>query len=395
MLASAIDGIVISQENVREIPRALAQSSTIVWKTYLWGGPRDHALVSHLQETFSSLESVADGRGWIRGQGFQVSGGDQNDASEILGLPVLDTNSVEPLFVRQDSLDVVTESVMHRPRDPRIYRAPHVVLRKGFSDYPVSAFVDFDVAFTDGLYGIAGPSTDANEMRVVAGLLNSSLARYWFFMTSSSWGVEREQIQSNEFLSLPVPKVIGLERREILAAVKMARSRQAGWLRRLDAAVFRVYGLRRAETDLIRDALRFRLDEYRSGPNSVAYNAPTDAEFASYARTLKSSLRAGSSIDWEVELVERSMGFVLVVILAAHPTTERSRSLSVADLMSGAGADQSWQSPSAVVQPSAIVLDGDAIYLVKPDERRCWTRSSARADAAEIYSAVLRGPAEH
>jgi hypothetical protein len=81
-LAAAIDGIVVSQENIRHLPQALTGTTTAVWKVNLWGTPADFELVTRLRETFPSLETVAHKNGWQPGQGFQVRGGEHNDARE-------------------------------------------------------------------------------------------------------------------------------------------------------------------------------------------------------------------------------------------------------------------------------------------------------------------------
>jgi hypothetical protein len=39
-----------------------------------------------------------------------------------------------------------------------------------------------------------------------------------------------------------------------------------------------------------------------------------------------------------------------------------------------------------------FVVEGTDVYLIKPDERRCWTRSTAARDAAEVISAILMAP---
>ena len=47
-------------------------------------------------------------------------------------------DAIGPLTVDAELRDVVTHRAMHRPRDPGIYRAPHIVVRKGFSRAPVA-----------------------------------------------------------------------------------------------------------------------------------------------------------------------------------------------------------------------------------------------------------------
>ena len=399
-LAAAIDGIVVSQENIRHVPQALAATTTDVWKAYLWGGPADFNLITHLRETFPSLKAVADKHGWLSGQGFQIKGGDENDASELVGMALLPTSSVGPMYLHARPSEVVTDAVMHRPRisQIQIYKAPHVIMRKGFSDYPTSVFLDFDAAFTDGLFALAGPAQDADELRIVSALLNSSVARYWFFMTSSSWGVEREQIQLTEYLTLPIPPVDGDVRKRIVSAVNEAVSKrldEGEQLRILDAAVFHAYGFTPSEQDLVRDGLSILLDEYRRGPESSAYQSPGASDFATYSRLIASYLNASGSVRWTAELIERSTGFAMMACKATGVREPgRAGLFSLGRLMALADAPlEGWRSPAAVLQPSVFIVEGTDVYLVKPDERRCWTRSAALSDAAEVLSAILIAPA--
>jgi hypothetical protein len=398
-LAEAIDGIVVSQENIRHVSSAIAGTSTAVWKAYLWGGPADLDLITHLRESFPSLKVVADKNDWVSGQGFQVNGGDQNDASEILGMTLVSTSSVGSMQLTSAPTEVVTDAIMHRPRTQRlqIYKAPHVIMRKGFRDYPVSAFIDFDAAFTDGLFALAGSMRDAPELRLISGLLNSSVARYWFFMTSSSWGVEREQVQLSEYLSLPVPPVGRGDREEIISAVELAAgkgSSESEWMQILDAAVFRAYGFTPDEQDLVRDGLNIRLDEYRRGAESAAYASPEVSDFVEYTRLIASYLNDVGSTQWTAELVERSSGFAMVVCRATGISApEQAKSFSLHHLMARVDTPlEGWRSPAAVMQPSIFVVEGTDVYLVKPDERRSWARSAARSDAAEVLSAILMAP---
>jgi hypothetical protein len=286
---------------------------------------------------------------------------------------------------------------MHRPRNPELYRAPHVLMRKGFGSYPVSAFVNVDVAFTDGLFALAGDARDSQSLRVVAGLLNSSIAHYWFFMTSSSWGVEREQIQLREYLSLPIPPVTTDAQKAIVRAVQLAGKRGAtedDWLPILDAATFKSYGCTTAEQDLILEALSIHLDEYQKGPDSVAFAPPLARDLTAYIRLVSSLLNSSDSIQWSVELRERSAGYVVVACRAGGIEDDRPRSSFTLDQLM-ALTDQrlgNWRSPAAVIQPSAIVIEGASAYLIKPDERRSWTRSAARSDVAEMLSAIVMAP---
>ncbi len=41
----------------------------------------------------------------------------------------------------------------------------------------------------------------------INGLLNSSLAAYFLFLTASVWGVERDKVEPNDLLRFPVPPI--------------------------------------------------------------------------------------------------------------------------------------------------------------------------------------------
>ncbi len=162
-------------------------------------------------------------------------------------------------------------------------------MRKGFSKTPMAAFIPYDVVFTDGLFALAGPDDDAAALRAVSAVLNSSVATYRYLMTSSSWGVEREQLHQREWLSLPMPELSFQIEAKLSGLVESATG--DNWRDALNQLVEEeVYKLTQDERQLITDALTIRLSELQDGPRANAYKEPDDTMFSGYAVALKRSM---------------------------------------------------------------------------------------------------------
>src|SRR2546423_13999272 len=87
-------------------------------------------------------------------------------------------------------------------KETDIFRAPHVLVTKGFTS---TAFADFDVSFRHALRGISGPKEDRDLLIFLAAYLRSRVARYFLFQTSSNWGVSRQEVHVGELLRAPFP----------------------------------------------------------------------------------------------------------------------------------------------------------------------------------------------
>lgn len=394
-ISEIIDGIAIPQQNIQMISRSRAQADPSIWKTLLWGGPKDLDLVSHLRRTFETLDSYAEGRNWHVGAGYQiVKNGEENDATHLHDLPHLATKALSAMSVPpEDSLGApLTAQVMHRPREKAIYLAPHVLMRKGFRTTPMAAFVPYDASFTDGLFALAGPKEDAPVLHAVASVLNSSVAQYWYLMTASSWGVEREQLHQREWLSLPLPSLNAVNVASLSDIIEGAGD--DSWRRAIDHIVEQeVYKLTDDERQLIADALTIRLSELQDGPQAKAYQAPDDSVFRDYARALKLHMDDLELGEWTVRLSETANGLARVTCthVEAVDSPLIDPRFTVDNLLRADETmlDESLSS-ATIVEPQAVILDNDRVHIIKPNRLTDWMVSAADTDASDVFDALLR-----
>lgn len=256
----------------------------------------------------------------------------------------------------------------------------------------MAAFVPYDSSFTDGLFALAGPWGDTSVLRAVSAVLNSSVAQYWYLMTASSWGVEREQLHQREWLSLPLPSLSdGVV--TILSKI-VEEAADDSWRKAVNRVVEQeVYMLTGDEQQLIADALTVRLSELQDGPKSIAYEAPDESVFEDYARVLKRHMDDLEVGEWDVRLSETAHGFARVT--CTHVGTSDS-SLTEARftvdnlLSSGESVLDESLSSATIVEPQAVILDNEQVHIVKPNRHTNWMVSTADIDASDVFDAFLR-----
>ena len=190
-MSEALAGIVVFGDEVRRFSRSQVASHPYIWKVALWGTPRDLTLVDDLCERFPSLEKVAQSRRWQIRAGLIVKGSPVSHAPELGAMRYVPVNAVRPFRVSSTPEERINSEVFHRPRNIGTYRGPHVLIRRGVMTGGVlaSVFMRDDAVFTNGIFGIAGPSEDTEYLKIVCAYINSSLARYYQFLTTSQWGL--------------------------------------------------------------------------------------------------------------------------------------------------------------------------------------------------------------
>ena len=203
---------------VRELLNDLdTRDAPQVWNRYFWGSPRDLRLLDklcafpRLRDHVRASSEKNTSKRWVRAEGFQPLGiNDQLEKAKRVELPSRDfitakSSDIDLLLQPDDCEKLASQSVLVRQKsntNTEIFRAPHVLITKGFRRI---AFANFDVSFQSAVRGIHGPVEDRKLLMFLAAYLRTDLARYFTFHTSSNWGVYRPEVHVEEFLRLPLP----------------------------------------------------------------------------------------------------------------------------------------------------------------------------------------------
>lgn len=200
--------IVIEKNDIKNIKQEYFQKYDWLWKIMLYGNVFDFYLIKRLKENFKSLNDVIKENQLSFGQGFIKNGENSKNrikASHLLGKEYLNTRNknLSKFYINDKELEKWTEVFVHRPRKESVFKAPYVLLKKGFDIKNfslVSTYSEKDFVFTDSVTAINGKNNnkDKNILKSIVGVLNSTLSSYYFLMQGSSAGVEREQGHNKE-----------------------------------------------------------------------------------------------------------------------------------------------------------------------------------------------------
>lgn len=395
------------------------------WKQAMWGSQRDWKLLDRLRDIPTLGELMGppkEQKRWVVGQGFQP----QNESDRGNRFHERSWSSNDLFIEGKGRLDLVlTRSDcrafgadflrLRRLPDQRLFKAPHLVVSKGLR----VAYAGFDVAFRHALQGIHGKRRDGPILRFLAAVLDSKLAKYFFFHTSASWGVERDEVHLAELHRLPfqLPSTarqeqiarecadlvsqlgVRIERNPLTREEALHNARE-GLLDR----VLEYYDIDEQERCLLEDTVDVWIPS--ATPRRLS-RKPIPALRQSYAgerrsyldvilKTVNELARPGKSIVGRV-VVSTAADLGVVILSKARQSKSaiaaggESDSTSELDevlhrLRFALGDPQG----SIEIRRGLKVYDKEQLYLVKPLELRAWTRTSALNDADEIAGDVLR-----
>lgn len=394
-----------------------------IWKIALWGTPRDEAFIERITN-YPTLEEKAQDFEWGIHEGLIQGSKSRKPASWLENIPFLNVKKFQPYTLNKESLDENPPTTFERTRNPDITHAPLALIRQSpASGKCTAAFCEFDIAYTNSVSGITGRRGQEWALKWLVIYINSPLARYYHFMTSTRWAIERGNILHNEYKKMPfkIPATESTDPRisealklfdKITSLQNTSRLFDASYKtkiqhieERLAEIVFEVFNIYPAERQLIYDTIKYGIDFFYWGkrknrkPNgSVAVTPPSSKLLREYALTFTKA--ANTLLTYQKQSLHARVyqngtplniiGFEKVqniepteIEIVANPNDIHT----VLDRLDKALLQQ--KSSSLYIRRQVRIYDGNWLYFVKPAEQRFWTKSQALVDADETISEWL------
>ncbi len=412
-----LQAVVIDRNEIHKVRQGNLLSNDWLWKTYMWGNLNDAELIGELLSCYQPLEHFVEEYGY----GYQVRNHARKKskaAFEVdVELPLSSFYNNRPIH---DLLVPIKHSSITSLGNFQIYKGPRLIIRRGI---PRSGpklgeiqarLANIPFVFTDDIAGFRLDTLDEDKQTILLGILLSSLAKYYHFLTCSMWGLWHHKIHRNEHLLLPVsfPKDETVQNRIISAVNQIATSIDSptlfdpdnpGWRamqHELDEAIFDLYELSKAQRDLVRDLCQVTLEFFYEGTNAQAVKPPPTDWLESYTDTFVDIWQdrlAARGKELETRIFAPHNGLLVGMVFELVD-------LGTSQVHSPVTDNADWQrwfrrlSRSLLQERSSQIyidrtikdLTDSSMFIIKRAERRLWTKSMACQDAQELLTEVFR-----
>ena len=396
-------------------------TSSILWKSYWFGRFSDYEFIKQLNQK-QSVKTFVD----QSGRGYQTYTGG-HDGKEM-GVDKI----IEKIYSRYEPIDFLSlprEVYNLGPIDS--YHGERLLINEGILEKGeiqgciVARFEEESFGFYRSIYGIRLISETSYNYKLLLGIIWSSLARYYFFTTSTNWGLWHHKLLLDELMQFPVvldrenpatDKIISIvdklrsyhpQKQDVLhpdgVLEEEIEAKRRKWEAKLDEAVFELYGLNEEQKDLIRDCCEVTLPFFYQPFDSIgAMSAVSDNDLSwietytkIFARRWNVYLKDDEEMRAEVHVGAHGNMLAIDFFPADKGDSwnlkPKSDSWGYILEQIGKVLPQPMGTSQIVMEGLVHVVSKDGIIIIKRNEKRFWTRSLAREDAdATLCKAMLK-----
>jgi hypothetical protein len=380
------------------------------------GGRRDLLLLEKMTSVYKSLKEQIVALGAKFRDGL-IQGSPEHqvrDTHEIKGLEWLQADDMRH-FCFPGDLPIYSHAKAQWPRSRDTYRAPLLIVKEMMVGSPrvLVAVAEHDLVFTDAYFAASLPSGHRQTAYLLATVLSSSLAAWFFYLTASEFGIHKRKLLARDLDFLPVPDFEAAVKSDagqsLLRLEKKLRGRESNeeidetdWSL-LDEAVFDLYELNETERIVIRDGLLRAGWQWESGRESSAAPSDNRIEVAAYAGTFLSVIEGWLSVrkkrHMRAEIIDLPREAALRVarfVLEDGPGEARVNVIApqgeLADVLARIGRRLNVRIATALSAERELRVHGrNEVVIIKPAARRHWMGIAALEDADAVIAESFSG----
>ena len=404
----------IGPEHLRHLSLSRIDNCPAVLKTAAYGTMRDVWLIERLSRDNSSLIPL---REWIQRigarlkQGIQPAARSKHPVGSFAGKKFLNGAGFCPFRLDTAALRRLEAKYLYRSYNPKDFRGPLVICPEGKFARSLeagrysTAFHPADLLFSESYLGISFHGLDLKWARALNAVLNSAMTSYQLVYTASVIGVKQTKVEVVDLENIQLPPIDttseGHLNRLLEAERSIAESRGKDvreLLRKLDELVFDLYDLSDGERTLVKDGLSrgrpFVFESDKERRRTVA--SPSSEELKLYAAEVigvvngylaaRGKRRLSADVLGTLGAGSRVIRFVIEEKTVPGQVMDMSGGdlgkllHSIQNELGGAAT------PYLHERRSLRIYSGTQLYLIKPNERRYWTKSAGLNDGDAILA---------
>ena len=400
----------VAPSDITTLPLASWKRNPGLFKAAFLGHRHDLLLLDDLWDSFEPLEARLSALGTGLRAGL-IWGDRSGDAEFLRGLPFAQRKAIGHFNI-QENLPAFGEYRAERPREIEIYRAPLLLVKefvlKGLPR-PMVVIAENDTVYSDACFGVSFRVAGADMAHLVAGILSSALATWYFLMTGSAFGVWMRRVKLADIAPLPAPDlaqaVVSVSGRRVGQLVRAFHKRapEAHDWESLDEAVFDLYGLDDEDRIVVRDGLSQASWQWKKGrEHSVepADEADLEAYADAFLMTMDSWLKASNRRRMRAEvyrLPDDAPLRVIRFVLEEAPGPSDEVTVITPDgplstVLAGIGERTSVRITDQLIGLRDLRIHAiDEVSIIKPAARRNWLRVQALEDADQVVQDSVYG----
>jgi len=442
--SNIIEGLNIDFTDLKYLPREECQKpDTKIWKVAMWGGMNDWELIQQLSNSkFENINDFNKSHSIKSGVGFQLltQKKDKPKYSDILTkLPYLDSKDIKRYNTSDNVLKNIKKSIK-TPKAINFYKSfynlsnlddlenltafrrlgninaftnPHIIIKKGLERNLVCAsFIDIPCSFRDGVYGFYSDPKSISKLHLLMSYFNSKISSYFLFMTISSYGIEREQIMKNEYLSIPI-NLSTEQTKEIAESSKyiIEKLKSKSFLnedtenqklefyidQNVDNIIYESFNLTQNEITLVDDGINYSLDLFHKQEKSKALFPALQEQVKIYSTLISNELNnflEGQDLFANATVfnsINRFSPLMMIKISFDEKKREIFQSNEFIDEELKKLDKHLWEENATNIyfRKKLNYKTGNDIYIIRPNQRRFWSQSMALEDASELILEIL------
>ena len=446
--------IFVNYSTIKEIPlRDIKDGSAVPWKTAMWGTHRDKCLLDIISRRYDDVLAFKDNSGLFMNQGPEFRPLPIKANSETVKdfkdrLKKFNANhEYSPEYIDEDYIDVDKipegcfklqnnayktfgeKEVYLRKRGGKagleLFEAPHIIVSASRS---FSVYSEVDFMIPPRQVGIAGDNTQKKLLKALALYLSSEFVIYQQWLTSASWGIERDNSNLDDLKKLPVPlsklsdddltewaklhdEIVVADKRERESQqdknIPLFSSRRRTSLPSLDTLlkqmndkVYKLLGISEKQQWLIEDMLGVRMKLNDGKIAKEAVDPASEEEITNFAHIFQEELdlfldHTGKRKVHKVKVLYAGTSAVIIVDHLKHSTITQPVVVKVQEgkisqeLNELQGRLTEIRSQWIYFTRCLRIYEGRRTYVFKPRQRLYWLKSQALAEADEFIAEKL------